>query len=337
MTANTSGPGTARPREYLFDNCKALLILLVVIGHFVEPSSEYSVNPFLYDLKWGIYSFHMPAFVFISGYFSKKKASLRKLLGTIVIPYFVYEIFYFLLYLLLDKETGLYFSRPKFSLWYLMALFFWRILSPVILKIPCHMAVMMAAGLLIGCTELDNFLSIPRVFYFFPFFLAGLHFDSSLLYRFRTRRNRLISLGMLGAYLLFLFTDNFHRYLTPWIFYGRYSYQDMGLSVPEGAALRLVCYGVSFLLLVLLLLILPDTASRFSVLGERTLAIYICHGFVFSIFRYGTGLLEHIREIPRSLLLLGFCILLVWILSRPVFCRITGRIARLPENLPFFQ
>ena len=27
-------------REYLFDNYKVLLILLVVIGHFIEPSTE---------------------------------------------------------------------------------------------------------------------------------------------------------------------------------------------------------------------------------------------------------------------------------------------------------
>ena len=34
-------------REYLFDNYKVLLILLVVIGHFIEPSNEQ--NPFLYE------------------------------------------------------------------------------------------------------------------------------------------------------------------------------------------------------------------------------------------------------------------------------------------------
>lgn len=47
-------------REYLFDNYKVLLILLVVIGHFIEPSNDQ--NPFLYELKWGIVAFHMPAF-----------------------------------------------------------------------------------------------------------------------------------------------------------------------------------------------------------------------------------------------------------------------------------
>lgn len=42
-------------REYLFDNYKVLLIILVVIGHFIEPC--YDQNSFLYELKWGIVAF----------------------------------------------------------------------------------------------------------------------------------------------------------------------------------------------------------------------------------------------------------------------------------------
>ena len=64
-------------REYLFDNYKVLLIILVVIGHFIEPC--YDQNSFLYELKWGIVAFHMPAFIFISGYFSKRIPSIKKL------------------------------------------------------------------------------------------------------------------------------------------------------------------------------------------------------------------------------------------------------------------
>ena len=93
-----------KQREYLFDNYKVLLIVLVVIGHFIEPC--YDQNPFLYELKWGIVAFHMPAFIFISGYFSKKIPSVKKLIGGLVIPYFVYEVIYYLLYtFVLDKET----------------------------------------------------------------------------------------------------------------------------------------------------------------------------------------------------------------------------------------
>lgn len=76
-------------REYLFDNYKVLLILLVVIGHFIDPCCE--KNPYLYELKWAIVAFHMPAFIFISGYFSKQIPSVKKLVKGIVIPYFTYE------------------------------------------------------------------------------------------------------------------------------------------------------------------------------------------------------------------------------------------------------
>lgn len=48
-----------RQRDYLFDNYKVLLIILVIIGHFTEPS--YRNNDFLYTLKWLLCPFHMPA------------------------------------------------------------------------------------------------------------------------------------------------------------------------------------------------------------------------------------------------------------------------------------
>ena len=68
-SAETSAKtSAAKQRDYLFDNYKALLIVLVVMGHFIEPC--YRNNEFLYTLKWLIVSFHMPAFIFISGYFS---------------------------------------------------------------------------------------------------------------------------------------------------------------------------------------------------------------------------------------------------------------------------
>ena len=63
----------------------------------------------------GDFSFHMPAFIFISGYFSKKTISFEKLIQKLVIPYLVYEMLYYLLYVfVIHKDTGLYLNRPKF-------------------------------------------------------------------------------------------------------------------------------------------------------------------------------------------------------------------------------
>ena len=55
-----------KERDYLFDNYKAFLIVLVVVGHFIEVASD--DNVVMETTKWIIFSFHMPAFVFISGY-----------------------------------------------------------------------------------------------------------------------------------------------------------------------------------------------------------------------------------------------------------------------------
>lgn len=315
-------------REFLFDNYKAFLIVLVVIGHFIEPC--YENNGFLYDLKWAIVSFHMPAFIFISGYFSKKGTSFKKLLNGLVIPYFVYEIIYYLLYtLILDKETKLYFAHPKFSLWYLMALFAWKLLAPMVEKIPGHLVLSLLAGLYIGFTHYDNFLSIPRIIFFFPFFLAGLHFDSSWLRKHRTKENQLLAIGILGLFLFLLFTGTLHNQLDPKIFYGRYSYTDLGQGNLEGILIRIVCYSISFLLIYLFLLLIPTKETSYSYLGERTMAIYIFHGLAYSCFKYGSRLLSLVNTNLESILLIGFCLFLVWLLSTKPFVTITNKIAHL--------
>lgn len=317
-----------KQREYLFDNYKVLLIILVVIGHFIEPC--YDQNPFLYELKWGIVAFHMPAFIFISGYFSKKVPSVRKLFSGLVIPYFVYEIFYYLLYtFILDKETELYFTRPKFTLWYLMALCVWRLMTPAVKRIPYYLPCSLAAGLLIGLVGLGNFLSIPRIVFFFPFFLAGNAFDSSWLARFRNKKGYAGALGIIGIMVLFLFMDRYHRRLSVKIFYGRYSYEELGMSAGEGILIRLVCYGISFLLIYLFMLVLPAEKKFYSYLGERTMAVYIFHGIIYSCLKYGSSILGTVESNGESILLILFCFIIVWIVSRKPFVQMTNKIAHL--------
>lgn len=317
-----------KKREYLFDNYKVLLIVLVVIGHFIEPC--YDQNPFLYELKWGIVAFHMPAFIFISGYFSKKNPSIKKLIGGLVIPYFVYEIIYYLLYtLILDKDTELYFTRPKFSLWYLMALFVWRLAAPLVRKVPYHMILSLGAGLLIGLVGLGNFLSIPRIVFFFPFFLAGMEFDSSWLAKFRNREGYIGALAMLGTLAVFLFTDEYHHRLSVKIFYGRYSYGGLGLGTLEGILIRMACYAISFLLIYLFMLVLPSEKKSYSYLGERTMAVYIFHGLIYSCLKYGSSILASVESTGESLLLIVFCLALVWIVSRKPFVLLTNKIAHM--------
>lgn len=326
---------TTKPRDYLFDNCKAFLILMVVLGHFTEGS--YQHTDFLYTLKWLIVSFHMPAFIFISGYFSKRELSLSALIWKLGVPYLVYEVVYYLLYtLVLHRPTSLALMFPKFSLWYILALFVWRLVTPYVKKIPHHFLLSIAAGLLIGCVDgmPSNFLSIPRILVFYPFFLAGMYCDRSWITRLRTRVSRLVSLAGIAAFIIFLVLEPRHKELSVKIFYGRYSYEFLGQDPIAGILCRIICYAVGAFMTFAILMLMTERQTAFSYIGTRTMAIYIFHGLVYSCLRRGTPLLDHIDTLAGSLLLIAFCILLTGVLSLPQFTTVTNKIAslRLPER-----
>jgi len=57
-------------RNVFIDNLKGLLIYCVVLGHICE--NYEMAHPNLKFLIFFIYLFHMPCFIYISGYFSKK-------------------------------------------------------------------------------------------------------------------------------------------------------------------------------------------------------------------------------------------------------------------------
>ena len=60
---------THQPREKKWDFLRGIAIFLVLLGHSIQwMDPDWQHNP----LFEGIYSFHMPLFMFISGYFLSK-------------------------------------------------------------------------------------------------------------------------------------------------------------------------------------------------------------------------------------------------------------------------
>ncbi len=85
-----------KERDYFFDNARAILILLVVFGHMLQPYT--SGDKYLSALYLVIYSFHMPTFLFISGYFAKnidKPYYLEKISKRLIVPYMIFFAFFF--------------------------------------------------------------------------------------------------------------------------------------------------------------------------------------------------------------------------------------------------
>ena len=322
-----------KPRDYLFDNCKAFLILMVVLGHFTEGS--YQNTEFLYTLKWLIVSFHMPAFIFISGYFSKRELSVTALIRKLGIPYLVYEVIYYLLYtLVLHRPTTLSFMFPKFSLWYILALFVWRFVTPHLKKIPHHFLLSILAGLLIGCVDMpNNFLSIHRILVFYPFFLAGMYCNRSWITKLRGKSSQFLSAAGILLFTGYLIADPWHKHLSVKIFYGRYNYDFLDQDMITGIICKIICYAIGAFMTFALLMLMTEKQTIFSYIGTRTMAIYLFHGLIYSCIRRGTPILDHIDTVPGALLLIEFCILLTGILSLPQFTSVTNRISslHLPE------
>ena len=154
----------------------------------------------------------MPAFIFISGYFSKRIPSIKSLIQGLVIPYFVYELVYIISCILWCWISIRDFiltcgSRLVFDGAICMAC----LLAPVIKKVPYHMPLLFAGGLLIGFVGLGNYLSIPSIPFFFPFFLwrewnltAVCWNDSG------SRQEHLWGVAVLTMLIIGLFVDDYH-------------------------------------------------------------------------------------------------------------------------------
>ena len=104
----------AGPREYQYDTLRFLLIALVVLGHLLELAEGFPHREFLYAV---IYSFHMPAFLFLSGMFARFDR-IRYIFG-LALPYLLLQTLYTsFVHALGDPYVHVEFSRPYWLLWY---------------------------------------------------------------------------------------------------------------------------------------------------------------------------------------------------------------------------
>jgi hypothetical protein len=98
---------TVESRNVFIDNVKGVLIFLVVLGHVI---GLYMYENFGLFMLWAyIYCFHMPLFVYISGFLSKDPEKIqRKAFRRFLLPYLVWNSFAYIL-------TALYYGKLEFS------------------------------------------------------------------------------------------------------------------------------------------------------------------------------------------------------------------------------
>ena len=140
----------AKSRDPFFDNAKYLAIVLVAMGHAWQPlTSDSRAAEALYMV---VYAFHMPAFIVISGYFSRsfdmRKDRLQRLVTGVAVPYILFETAYSLFKRWADDDPTHPISLldPWYLTWFLIALFIWRLTTPLwkIVRWPVPLALALA-------------------------------------------------------------------------------------------------------------------------------------------------------------------------------------------------
>ncbi|MCF6411156.1 acyltransferase family protein [Pseudalkalibacillus salsuginis] len=277
----------SKKRESYFDNAKFILIFLVVFGHFISPHKGDSEA--LYTVYNFIYTFHMPAFILIGGFFSKsimKKGYLKKIFRNILIPYFIFQFIYFVLHRIWNGKETLTLFDPYWTLWFLLSMVLWNILLLLFIKLK-HPAIMMAVALTIGIfagyiQDIGTYFSLSRTFVFFPVFLGGYllkkeHFTKILRPEIRIAAGTIL-IGMFVSYYFF-----FPQEAKDWLLASS-SYEELGVELGQAWFIRLLMYGLMALATFSFMTLVPRRKMFFTHLGTRTLYVYLLHGFIVKLF-----------------------------------------------------
>ena len=151
-------------RYYIFDNFKGILIFTVVFAHFLWSYSAQNRNTLSRKLVVFIYFYHMPSFIFISGFLTSKNSEKISNSFKLIILYYIFN-FSFGILIYFYTNSYIIFFRPYYSYWYLLSLFYWRISINYIYRIKFIFIISIIVCLLVGYWScFSNILSIVRTF-----------------------------------------------------------------------------------------------------------------------------------------------------------------------------
>ncbi|WP_256103313.1 acyltransferase family protein [Streptomyces sp. ODS05-4] len=279
--AGSAGPAR-RARDPFFDNAKYLAIVLVAIAHSWELVMDGSRTTRAVYMV--VYTFHMPAFILVSGYFSRSFAGrpdqVKRLLTGLVVPYLVFETAYtlFASWATGDWDRSLSLTDPFYLTWFLVALFLWRLSVPLWRSLKYPLAVSMAVAVTASLSPATGSdLDLMRVLQFLPFFVLGLlmkpeHFDLV-----RRRAARIAAVPVLLAALLFAY------WIAPGMklswFYRASPVEDMGMAWWTAPVMLVLLTGCALVLTAAFLALVPQRRTWFTALGAGTITGYLLHGF----------------------------------------------------------
>ena len=165
---------TKSVRYHLLDNLKGFLIFTVVFAHFLLEYSYGHKNSISYSIVNYIYCFHMPAFIFCSGFLSKSINSQSvKNISKMLLIYFIFNFSHGLILYFYDNSK-IKLVEPYHSYWYLICLIYWRLIINYFSGQCFSITISFIISLMIGfIDEINTSFSLKKSLAFFPYFLIG--------------------------------------------------------------------------------------------------------------------------------------------------------------------
>ena len=295
-------------RDLKFDNLRGLAIILVVLGHFIASCYNYLT----FDvIRTAVFLFHMPLFIFISGYFSKIAPDTNvKALKNVFIPFLVFNTLWILsVFLINGNLSRTMYIIPGYGLWYLLSLFFWRTFLPAADRIRYVFWFSILLALFIGTIDFtENLLAISRTLCFFPVFLFGYYFkDLKEKFTF----NKYLSAGVfvtLIASATLLFMPK-----TIEILMLRASYVNTHMGNMEGIILRLIILFLGIVSCILLFNIMTSKKTFLTKMGQNSLSIYVLHLY------FVTYLPELIRYLGFNFVFKSYILSIIYVVLGTTF------------------
>ena len=286
-------------RDNRFDNIKGIMIFLVVFCHSLEMlSSLVTTNMVVKTIYCIIYSFHMPVFIFISGYFSKPRSDetiekvARKAIAGCLIPY----VFFNLLYDIPYKSIAIILDtlNPSWTLWFLLSLFFWKILVVPFSKVRISFFISVVFALYVGTLcQVGPFLSISRTICFFPFFLAGYLVSPDIIEKIRKYKIGGVLLFLVSIIVTVCLVKNGISHTT---FFMYDSYQNVGQTVWQGIIYRLIVILLGFVGIIFFTSIIPQKKMFISKWGMYSISIYVFHSIIIRTMNSHGFLIENLLQ-----------------------------------------
>lgn len=306
----------AKERNYMFDSFRGLLIWSIPISHFTRVGGHFAAASLSGIVYITINVFVMQAFMFLSGYFSKKPDRARQsAFKTFMLPYLVFTFVFYLFRLFYFGNANLDFLTPPFALWFLFSVFFYRFFLKDIVKIPYALLWFSLLFLVAGQVPFfDDFLALGRTVSYFPFFLIGYYCSSDQLKKLQSLKGwqcAILGIVLIGwsCFLAFRVKVPVGWYLL------KTTAAEIGIPWYTDMIMRVMIYIVACLWIILMVNIIPNKKTYLTYVGMNTMPIYIFHLFIRYIIKdYG---LPYSNQVIYYVCIFVFASLCVLVFSCP--------------------